>query len=136
MGKVVLGLFAAFAATIVAANLAFRATAESASEPVNEPWALGSMEFVAWNNEKWTAWIRGDAFEQIPQDTVNWSRHSNQSLAFVDWSGELWQAKIDGDEFELAFRGDWNDRVARATALRYRDWQGRNQIRTVMQLRR
>jgi hypothetical protein len=136
MKKVVLGLFAAVGATIVAANLAFQATANSASEPVNEPWAHDRMELVAWNNEQWTAWIVGDAFEQIPQDTVNWSRHANQSLAFVDWSGELWQAKIDGEEFTLAYRGDWKGRVERAAAIRYRDWQGKNQLRTVAQLRR
>jgi hypothetical protein len=136
MGKVVFGLLAAVFATIVAANLAYNAAANTGSEPINEAWAQDRMEFVAWNDERWTAWIRDEAFEQTPQNTSNWSRHSNASLAFIDWSGETWQAKIDGEEFLLAARGDWSGSVQRATAIRYRDWQGRNQVRTVAQLRR
>ena len=136
MDKAVLGFLAAVTATIVAANLAYDATANAPSEPINAPWAQGTMEFVAWNGEWWTGWIRNDAFEQTPQNSRNWSRHSNPSLAFIDWAGEIWQAKIDGEEFMLAYRGDWQGPVERATAIRYRDWNGKNQLRTVAQLRR
>ena len=136
MKKAILGLFAAVFATIVAANVTYNAVADKGSEPINQPWQQDRMEFVAWNNEQWTAWIIDEAFEQTPQDTGKWSRHSNPSLAFVDWSGEMWQAKTDGAEFLLARRGDWNGPILRTNAIRYRDWQGRNQVRTTAQLRR
>ena len=134
--KVVLGLFAALFATIVAAKLAFNATSATGSEPTNQPWAQNKMEFVAWNDERWTAWIRDAAFELVPQDTRKWSRHSNVSLAFIDWEGTAWQAKIDGDVFLLAHRGDWKGPTQRTSAIRYRDWTGNDQLRTVAQLRR
>jgi hypothetical protein len=44
--------------------------------------------------------------------------------------------KIDGDQFLLAHRGDWKGRIERASAVRYRDWRGHPQLRTVAQLRR
>ena len=66
MGKALLGLCAAVAATIIAANIAYNATANTATEPVNEPWAQDRMEFLAWNGQKWTGWIRGNEFEQTP----------------------------------------------------------------------
>ena len=94
------------------------------------------MEFVAWNSEEWTAWINDDAFEQLPQNDGKWSRHSNPSLAYTDWDGEKWQAKIEGEEFLLAHHGNWQGPVERAEAIQYRDWKGRNQLRTVAQLRR
>jgi hypothetical protein len=94
------------------------------------------MQFVAWNGARWTAWIRDETFEHVPQDPSRWSRHSNRSLAFIDWEGGPWQAKIDGEEFVLAHRGDWQEPTERATAIRYRDWTGKQQVRTVAQLRR
>ena len=136
MTKVVLVLAAAMIATIMAANLAYDATANVGSEPVNEPWAQEKMEFIAWNGEKWTAWILGGGFEQIPENTAKWSRHFNPSLAFIDWDGEMWQAKIEGDEFLLAYRGDWSETVERTGAIQFRDWKDKNQQRTVAQLRR
>jgi hypothetical protein len=94
------------------------------------------MEFVAWNGEKWTAWIRDGAFEQRPSNEGQWSRHANASLAFIDWEGRPWQSKIDGDTLLLAYRGDWKGPTERVTAIRYRDWNGENQLRTPAQLRR
>lgn len=136
MTRVVLCVLAAFAATVVAARVAFNATAGHGSESANQPWAQHKMEFVAWNDERWTAWIRDDAFEQLPQNNKRWARHANPSIAFIDWEGSPWQAKIDGDEFLLAHRGDWNGTTQRTTAIRYRDWAGGNEVRTVDQLRR
>jgi len=136
MSKVVWGLLAALLVTIVAAKLVFEVTSYASDEPVNQPWAQNAMEFVAWNNEKWTAWIRDDAFEQLPQHKGKWSRHSNPSIAFIGWEGKPWQAKVDGEAFLLAHRGDWKGTAVRAIAIRYRDWEGNNQLRTVAQLRR
>ncbi len=136
MAKVVLVLLAALLAAIIAAKLLFNFTSYTGDEPVQRPWTQNKMDFVAWNGEEWTAWIRGDLFEQLPQDDKNWSRHSNGSIAFTAWDGGTWQAKIDGDEFILAHRGEWEGPVDRAEAIRYRDWAGRNQLRTVAQLRR
>ena len=136
MIKVVLGLSAAVLITVVAAKLAFEVTAHTGAEPGNQPWAQTTMEFVAWNGEKWTAWIRDDTFEQRPQNDAKWTSHANVSVAFVDWDGSPWQAKIDGDEFLLALRGDWQGDTERMIAIRYRDWQGENQLRTTDQLRR
>ncbi len=136
MIKVVLGLSLAVLATIVAAKLTFDATIDTGAGPANQPWAQNSMEFVSWNGEKWTAWIRDDAFEQRPQNEGQWSGHANASLAFIDWEGRPWQAKIDMDTFLLAHRGDWKGAAERVTAIRYRDWKGENQLRTPAQLRR
>ncbi len=135
MAKVVLSLLGAFLATIVASGLAYRATASTGSAPAIQPWAQNKMEFVSWNDERWTAWIHDGAFEQLPQNKKKWSRHSNTSLAFTNWDGKMWQAKIDGEEFLLAYRGDWNGPIERATAIRYRDWAGEHKVRTVAQLR-
>lgn len=134
MRLVILGLLVAFVAAAVAARLTVEATSGGRAGPANEPWAQDEMEFVAWNGEKWTAWIRGGEFELVPEDTRNWSRHSNDTLAFVDWDGEHWQARVDDDAFELAHRGDWQGDTQRAQAIKYRDWSGRNQFRTVDQL--
>ena len=136
MYKVGFSLIVALMATVVAARLAFEASTDAGSVPVNQPWAQHSMQFVSWNQQKWSAWIRADTFEQLPQNTDKWHRHNNPSLAFIDWNGEAWQAKIDGDEFLLAHRGDWAGVTERATAIRYRDWQGNNKLRTAIQLRR
>ena len=136
MIKVVLGLVTAVVVTIVAAKLAFEATAYTGAERVNQPWAQNTMEFVAWNGEKWTAWVRDDTFEQRPQNEAQWSEHANISLAFIGWEYEPWQAKIDGDAFLLARRGNWKGSTERASAIRYRDWKGENQLRTLAQLKR
>lgn len=126
----------AFLAAVIAAQLAYRANPNSHGNPGNDPWAQHTMQFVAWNDEKWTAWIRGNKFEQSPQNTKKWSRHANGSIAFIDWDGQAWQAKIDDGVFLLAHRGDWSGAIERASAIRYRDWTGNNQLRTVAQLRR
>jgi len=121
---------------ILAAKLLFNATSYSAEDPVNEPYAQNSMEFVTWNGEKWTSWIRDDRFEHRPENEAKWGQHSTGSVAFVGWDGVQWQAKIDGDEFLLAHHGDWLGHTEHAGAVRYLDWQGKNQIRTVTQLTR
>jgi len=136
MFKIVLGVVAAVLATVVMAKLTFDATVDTGSRPVNTPWAQNTMQFVAWNQERWTAWIRDDLFEQSPQDTGRWSRHANPSIAYLDWEGNAWQAKIDGDLFLLAPAGNWQGNIKRAKAIRYRDWQGIQRLRTVTQLRR
>ena len=79
MAKALLGLLAAFLATIGAARVAFELTRERTEGPIHEPWALGTMEYVAWNGEQWTAWIRDGSFEQTPQDTIDWHRHAKPS---------------------------------------------------------
>ena len=94
------------------------------------------MEFEAWNGGEWSAWVLDDTFEQRPHNTTKWSSHANVSLAFIGWHGNPWQAKVDGDNFLLALRGDWQGVTERMSAIRYRDWQGNNQLRTLDQLRR
>ena len=136
MTRVFPGLLAAFLLVIAAAKFTYSVTAGSAVEPVDPPWSQDKMEFVAWNNEKWTAWIRDGAFELVPQNTDDWSRHANPTIAFFDWDGEAWQAKIDGEEFVLARRGNWGEPLERSEALRYRDWSRNNQLRTVPDLQR
>ena len=134
--KVVLGLLVAVLAIILAAKLAFDATSHKEAEPANQPWAQNTMEFVAWNGEKWTSWIHDGTFEQRPQNNAQWSSHANTSLAFIDWDGKPWQAKMDGDTLVLAHRGDWKGATKRVDAIRYRDWKGENQLRTLTQLKR
>ena len=134
--KVLFSLLAAFMVTILAARLAFNATADTDQAPAEQPWAQNKMEFVTWNGERWTAWVRDGAFEHVPQNSSRWSRHSNSSLAFIGWEGEAWQAKIDGEEFVLAHHGDWHEPTERAIAIRYRDWSGEHQLRALAQLRR
>ena len=136
MAKALLGLVGAFLAAVAAAQIIYRVTVDTGDTPVNDAWSQNRMEFVAWNNEQWTAWISDDAFEHLPQDTANWSRHAKASIAYIGWDGEAWQAKIDGDNFLLALHGNWDGPVESAGALRYRDWSGVKQIRTVAQLKR
>ena len=121
---------------VVAAKLAYNATSYRNAEPVNPPWAQNSMEFVTWNGEKWTGWIRDESFENLPQNEERWSQHSNASLAFMDWENTPWQVKIEGDSFLLAHHGDWLGHIERSVAIHYRDWEGNNQLRTLAQLRR
>ncbi len=136
MGRVLVGLVAAVLVTVGAARLAFELTSDTDTGPVNEAWAQRAMEFVAWNNVQWTTWIVNGEFVQIPHDTTDWSRHTNASIAFVDWEGVPRQAKVDGDAFLLAEHGDWNGHIERSEAVRYRDWDGTLQLRTVAQLSR
>lgn len=136
MLRILFVLFAAVAATVVAARWSFEVASAEPGEAASEPWSQDRMELVAWNGEKWTAWIREGRFELVPVDENDWSKHANSTLAFVDWAGEKWQAKIDGDEFLLAHRGDWEGVVERSDAIRYIDWRGRKELRTVPQLRR
>lgn len=136
MTRVWVGLLAAVLIAIVAARVAYSISTDPGDGPVNEAWVQGKVEFVTWNNEKWTAWIHDGAFELIPEDKSNWSRHANSSIAVIDWNGESWQAKVDDNLFLLAFQGNWDGEIKRADALRYRDWNGNNQLRTVADLRR
>ena len=136
MAKVLLALLAALSVVIAAANYAYKVTTDPGEEPVNEAWARGKMEFATWNHEKWSAWIHAGEFTLVPQNTHDWSRHSNASLAFTDWEGEFWQAKIDGDVFLFAYQGNWQGPIDRSEAIRFRDWSGNNQVRTITELRR
>jgi hypothetical protein len=136
VAKVSLGLLTALLIVIAAARFAYSVSTDPGEEPVNEAWAQGKMEYVTWNDEKWSAWVHAGAFTQVPQNTDDWSRHSNASLAFTNWEGEFWQAKIDGDLFLLAYQGNWLGPVDQSDAIRFRDWSGNNRIRTVSELRR
>ena len=136
MAKALLGLFVAVLSVIAAARFAYNVSTDPGNEQAIEAWAQGKMEFISWNNEQWSAWIQADEFTQVPQNTDNWSRHSNTSLAYTNWDGESWQAKIDGDVFLLAYQGNWQGPVDRSEAIRFRDWSGNNQLRTVSELRR
>lgn len=136
MTRVVVGLTIAVLITLAAANAAYRMVTHRDAAPANPAWAQDQMEYVAWNDEQWTAWIHDGTFVQLPRDQGRWSRHVNQSIAFVDWDGEPWQAKIDGEEFLLAYRGDWLGSIDRSDAIRYRDWSGSKRLRTVDQLSR
>ena len=136
MAKVLLGLSAAMLLVIAAARFAYNVSTDPGGQPVNDAWAQGKMEFVTWNDEKWTAWVHAGAFTQVPQNTDDWSRHSNTSLAFTNWAGEFWQAKIDGDLFLFAYQGNWQGPVEQSDAIRFQDWSGINRIRTVSELRR
>lgn len=123
-------------APVLAAKLAYNLSSATGTEPINQPWAQNSMEFVTWNGEMWTGWIRDNEFEHRPQNEDKWGQHASPSLAFMDWEGTLWQVKIEGDSFLLAEHGDWQGHTEHATAIRYRDWQGNNQLRTLAQLSR
>ena len=136
MNKVITGLLAAVLLVIVAAKSASNMSMDPGDEPVNEAWVQDKMEFVTWNDGQWTAWIHDGVFEQAPQDTDNWSRHSSPSIAFRDWEGEPWQARIEGDVFLLAKHGDWQGTIERVDAIRYLDWHENKRLRTVAGLQR
>ena len=136
MARVLTGFLAAVLLVIVAAKLASNMSMDPGDEPVNEAWAQHKMEFVTWNDGRWTAWIHNGAFEQAPQDTDNWSRHSSPSIAFTDWAGEPWQAKIEDRVFLLAKHGDWQGTVERSDAIQYLDWYGNKRLRTIAGLQR
>lgn len=136
MPRALLALMAAFLVAIAAAQYAYRVSVDPGDEPTTDAWSHNKMEFVAWNNVRWTAWIHNDGFEQVPEKSGKWSRHANPSIAFTNWDGEPWQAKVDGDMFLLAHLGNWQEPADRSEAIRYRDWSGHNQIRTVADLKR
>lgn len=136
MARLSFGLLVAVLLVITAAKFAASVSSAPAEAALNEAWAQNKMEFVAWNNNKWSAWIHADEFAKVPQNTADWSRHSNASLAYINWEGESWQAKIDGDMFLLAYQGNWQGPIDRSDAIRFRDWSGNNRIRTVTELRR
>jgi hypothetical protein len=136
MARAFLGLLAVVFAVIVAARFAYSVSTDIGDDPVQEAWAQNKIEFVTWNNKKWTGWIHDGKFELIPQDSSNWSRHASPSIAFTNWEGESVQAKIDDDSFLLAAEGNWQGETARAEAIRYLDWNGNNQLRTVADLQR
>ena len=127
---------ALFLLPVLAAKLAYNVKTSPGADPVNVPWAQYSMEFVTWNGEKWTSWIQDDGFEHRPQNVADWGQHSTGSVAFINWENIPWQAKIEGDGFILAHHGDWLGHTEHASAIRYRDWQGNKQLRTVAQLTR
>lgn len=136
MTRVITGLLVAVLLVIMAARIASNLSMDIDDEPVNEAWAQHKMEFVTWNDGRWTAWIHDGFFETAPQDTDNWSRHSSASIAFTDWAGEPWQAKIDGGEFVLAKHGDWQGTIERSDAIHYLDWHGNRRLRTIAGLQR
>ena len=136
MTNVLMLIVAAILVAIGGARVAFNASNDRGDEPVQVAWSQDRMEFVTWNNSKWTAWVHAGRFELSPQKPGKWSRHANPSIAFTDWEGEEWQAKIDGDSFLLAHHGNWQGEVERADAIRYRDWSGNKQLRTVAELTR
>ncbi len=127
---------AAVLVAIGAARVAYNVSSDPGDGTVNVAWSQDRMEFVTWNDGKWTAWIHEDSFELSPQKRGNWSRHANGSIAFTSWDGEPWQAKIDGGSFLLAHHGNWQGDIERRDAIRYRDWSGNNQLRTVAALTR
>mgnify|MGYP001300762921 CR=1 FL=1 len=136
MKKVWAALVVAFLVVIAAARFAYTVSSDTGNGPIQQAWAQNRIEFVAWNNNKWTTWIHDGEFELAPEDNDNWSRHANDSIAFFDWQGAPWQAKIDGDAFVLAPQGNWEGEIVRTEAIRYRDWSGNNQLRTIADINR
>ena len=133
MSKIVLGILAAAFCTIVAAKLAYDASAHPSEARLNEPWAQNRMEFVAWNGNNWTAWIRDESFEHRPQHEGTWHPHANPTLSYINWDGEPTKATIEGETFVVAPHGMDS---SRQDAIRYRDWDGENRLRTYNQLQR
>ena len=134
--KAIAGLAIAFALTVGGARLAYEASSAGARPAATAPWAQDRMEFVAWNGQRWTGWVRDGQFELTPLNEGKWHRHSNSTIAYIGWDGDLWQARVDGDVFRVAHRGEWHGQVETSDALRYRDWSGNHRIRTVTQLQR
>ena len=134
--KFVAGIVLAFIMAIAVARIAYETNSEAGAGPSQDPWSTDRMEFLAWNGERWTAWIRDDHFELIPLNSADWHRHANPTIAFIDWDGAPLQAKIEGSEFLLAHHGEWHGRIERSAVLRYRDWNGERRLRTVSQLNR
>jgi hypothetical protein len=132
--KFVAGIALALVAAIVGARFAYEAGSAPEAGPANQPWATDRMEFLAWNGARWTAWVRDGQFELVPQNSRNWHRHSNPTIALIDWDGDALQAKIQGGEFLLAHHGEWHGQAERSAVIRYRDWDGNRKLRTVEQL--
>ncbi|MCH2336897.1 MAG: hypothetical protein MK316_06485 [Pseudomonadales bacterium] len=133
MTKIVLGIFAAALCTIVAAKIAYDASGHPSSATVNEPWAQHKLEFVTWNGSNWTAWIRDEAFEHRPQKEGKWHSHAKRTLSYINWQGTPTKATIDGEAFMVTPHGVDS---SRQDAIRYRDWDGENRLRTFNQLQR
>lgn len=55
MARVLTGFLAAVLLIIVAAKFASNMSMDTGDEPVNEAWAQQEMEFVTWNDGRWTA---------------------------------------------------------------------------------
>ena len=136
MSKGFAAIFAALVIVIVSAKYASNVSMDTGFESPNEAWATDQMDFVTWNDGRWTAWIHEGGFEQVPQDSGSWHRHSKASIAFLDWEGEPWQAKVEDGQFILAKHGNWDDSVERSESIRYLDWHGNKRLRTVADLRR
>lgn len=129
-------LLTGFVVAVAAANIAYRASADTGADRGSMAWSRDRMEFVAWNGVEWTAWIHAGAFELVPKKSGRWHRHRSPSIAFIDWQGEPWQAKLDDGRFVLARKGHWEDELVEDESIRYRDWAGNNQLRTVADLAR
>jgi len=136
MTKGFAAIFVALVIAIVGAKYASNVSKESDFDSPNEAWVTEQMEFVTWNDGRWTAWIHESEFEQVPEDTGSWHRHSNASIAFLNWDGEPWQAKVENDRFLLAKRGNWEEGAEWSDSIRYLDWHGYKRLRTVPDLRR
>lgn len=134
--KALIGLAVAFGAAIGGAKFAFESTSAADVQAAADPWAQDKMEFIAWNGQPWTGWIRDGNFELVPENEGTWHRHSNTTIAYIGWDAEQWQARVDGDQFVIAHRGEWHGHTEAVEALRYRDWGGVNSVRTVAQLTR
>jgi hypothetical protein len=91
------------------------------------------MEFVTWNGSNWTTWVRDEAFEHRPQHEGTWHPHAKPTLSYINWDGEPTKATIDGQTFVVAPHGMGS---SRQDAIRYRDWDGENRLRTYNQLQR
>ena len=102
MTNVLMLIVAAVLVAIGGARVAYNVSSDPGGEPVQVAWSQDRMEFVTWNNGKWTAWVHAGSFELSPQTSGKWSRHANPSIAFTNWDGEQWQAKIDGMDSEVA----------------------------------
>ncbi len=129
-------LLAGLVVAIAAANVSFYLKVGAGNSSGNEPWSLDRMNYVAWNGERWTAWIHDGKFELVPEDQENWSRHAKSGIAFVNWDGEPWQARGYGATFLLAAEGNWDGEIVRDEAIRYLDWSGNRRLRTVANLQR
>ena len=136
MLRVFLGLSLAILIVIAAARVAYSVSTRSADYAVNEAWSHNKMEFVAWNKERWTAWIHDGVFELAPENTADWSRHANATISYADWDGEFWQARIDGEVFFARREGQLGCAARASGAIRFRDWLGNKQLRTVADLER
>ena len=134
--KAIIGLIVAFALSVMGARLAFEASGPDEASSTAAPWAQNKMEFIAWNGQRWTAWLRDGNFELTPENEGNWHRHANSSIAYIGWGGEPIQARLHGEQFQIAHRGEWHAAVEEVEAIHYIDWSGVRRVRSVEQLTR